>query len=67
VAYIKYSKTLKNIMSDERYLLVLTLNYVVALPGLTIFQLQKQPSCKILTHIKAKLRNDCDDKLVAIF
>ena len=40
MAYIKYSKTLKNIMSDERYLLVLTLNYVVALPGLTIFQLQ---------------------------
>ena len=37
VAYIEYSKTSKNIMSDGRHLLLLTLNYTVALPGLAIF------------------------------
>jgi len=31
------SKTFKNIMSDRRNLLLLTLNYTVALPGLAIF------------------------------
>ena len=37
MANVDYSKTVKNIMSDGRHLLVLTLNYIVALPGLAIF------------------------------
>ena len=36
MAYVEYSKTLKNIMSDGRHLLLLTLNSTVALPGLAI-------------------------------
>ena len=35
--YVEYSKTLKNIMSDGRHLLLLTLNYTVVLLGLAIF------------------------------
>ena len=37
MAYVEYYKTSKNIMSDERHLLLLTLNYTVALLGLAIF------------------------------
>ena len=38
VAYVEYCKTSKNIMSDGRHLLLLTLNYTVALLGLATKQ-----------------------------
>ena len=37
VVYVDYSKTVKNILSDRSHLLLLTLKYTVALPGLVIF------------------------------
>ena len=50
VAYMEYSKTLKNIMSGGRHLLLLTLNYTVTLPGLVIFSYKAILWCMAMGH-----------------